>query len=112
MKKVVLPIDTKSLYFNIKNDNLKGHTPTVATPLKKTYKNFKLEDILLLKSKEIDITNKSELIELLVKHSKSKVLIKNVYEFKRLSVNGKQINVDCSFGLYVKIYLRRRECKY
>lgn len=29
-----LPIDTKSLYFNIKNDNQSGHTATVATPLR------------------------------------------------------------------------------
>ena len=29
-----LAIDTKSLYFNIKNDNQTGHTATVATPLK------------------------------------------------------------------------------
>ena len=27
-------IDTKSLYFNIKNDNASGHTATIATPLK------------------------------------------------------------------------------
>ena len=31
--KIRLPIDIKSLYFNIKNDNETGHTPTVATPL-------------------------------------------------------------------------------
>ena len=29
-----IPIDTKSLYLNIKNDNETGHTATVATPLK------------------------------------------------------------------------------
>ena len=29
-----LPIDIKSLYLNIKNDNESGHTATVATPLK------------------------------------------------------------------------------
>ena len=34
MSIVRLPIDTKSLYFNIKNDNQRGHTATVATPLK------------------------------------------------------------------------------
>ena len=34
MSIIRLPIDTKSLYFNIKNDNKTGHTATVATPLK------------------------------------------------------------------------------
>ena len=34
MHKIFLPIDTKSLYCNIFNDNLKGHTCTVATPIK------------------------------------------------------------------------------
>ena len=34
MSVIRLPIDTKSLYFNIKNDNKTGHTATVATPLK------------------------------------------------------------------------------
>ena len=36
IKKMIirLPIDIKSLYMNIKNDNKTGHTATVATPLK------------------------------------------------------------------------------
>ena len=34
MSVIRLPIDIKSLYFNIKNDNETGHTATVATPLK------------------------------------------------------------------------------
>lgn len=34
MQKIILPIDTKSFYFNIKNDNATGHTATVATPIK------------------------------------------------------------------------------
>jgi len=29
-----MPIDLKSLYLNIRNDNKTGHTPTVATPLR------------------------------------------------------------------------------
>ena len=34
MSMIRLSIDTKSLFFNIKNDNERGHTATVATPLK------------------------------------------------------------------------------
>ena len=29
-----LPIDVKSLYYNIKNDNETGHTATVSTPIR------------------------------------------------------------------------------
>ena len=75
MSKIRLPIDTKSLYFNIKNDNLKGHTPTVASPLKKNEGEDKLENILIAKKAEVDISDKNELIELLIKHSKTKVII-------------------------------------
>lgn len=103
MKIIRLPIDTKSLYFNIKNDNLSGHTATVATPLKKTLNNNeKLEDILLINNKQIDISDNSDLISLLVKHSKSKVIIKNVFVFDKLSVNGKLLINDYSFGCYIK----------
>ena len=102
MNKIRLPLDTKSLYFNIKNDNLSGHTATVATPMRKTFANFKLSNIYLLKSNEIDITNNAELISLLVKHSKTSVLIKNVYFFNKLSVNGRVIEPGVSFGCYIK----------
>ena len=34
MDKVVLPIDKKSLFLNIFNDNEYGHTATVSTPIK------------------------------------------------------------------------------
>lgn len=97
-----LPIDIKSLYFNIKNDNLSGHTPTVASPLKKTNNNEKLEDILLLKSCETDISDKRELLDLLVKHSKTEVLIRKLYVFDKLSVNGKVLKTNCCFGCYIK----------
>ncbi len=97
-----LPIDTKSLYFNIKNDNSSGHTATVATPLKKNEGNDRLEDILLIHEKEINISAKDSLVELLVKHSKTKVLIKNVFAFDKLSVNGKKVKTEYSFGCYIK----------
>lgn len=102
MNTIVLPIDTKSLYFNIKNDNKNGHTPTVASPLKKIKGDQKLEDVFLLKNKEVDITDKGDLIDLLIKHSKTKVIIRKVYEFNKISVNGHLISCPCSFGFYIK----------
>ena len=97
-----LPIDTKSLYFNIKNDNLSGHTATVASPLKKTFGEYKLEDVTLIKEKELDIASKNDLVELLVKHSKTQVVIRKVYEFNKIAVNGKFVNTSYSFGCYIK----------
>lgn len=102
MNSIRLPLDTKSLYFNIKNDNLSGHTATVATPLTKKEGDDKVEDVLKLCDKEVDISSKPELVSLLIKHSKSKVLIKKLYVFDKISVNGKFINNDASFGMYVK----------
>lgn len=102
MNKIKLPIDTKSLYFNIRNDNSSGHTSTVASPLKKKVGDNSLDNILLLKNKEVDISQKNDLLFLLIQHSKTKVLIKNLFIFNRISVNGLLINNDCSFGCYIK----------
>lgn len=33
MRKIYIPIDNKSLFINIFNDNRSGHTPTVCTPI-------------------------------------------------------------------------------
>ena len=112
MKIIRLPLDIKSLYFNVKNDNLSGHTPTVATPLRKTFANFKLSDILRLKENEINISNNADLISLLVKHSKTSVLIRNVYVFSKLSVNGKFISPGASFGCYIKEEIDNTKVQY
>ncbi len=102
MKTIKLPLDTKSLYFNIKNDNLSGHTPTVATPLKKTEGIYKTEDILRLTNKEVDISAKDVLVSLLIKHSKTQVVIRHLYVFHKIAVNGMLIDNATSFGCYVK----------
>lgn len=102
MNNIILPIDIKSLYFNIKNDNASGHTATVASPLRKVEGENKLEDILKLTNCDVDISNKSDLVELLIKHSKSKVIIRKLYVFTKLMVNGRRINANASFGCYIK----------
>lgn len=102
MSIIKLPIDTKSLYFNINNDNKLGHTPTVATPLKKVSHDCKMEDILSLQEREIDVSYKNELIDLLTKHSKTKTIIKKIYVFNNLTVNGIRINSLYSYGCYIK----------
>lgn len=48
MHKIILPIDTKSLYYNVLNDNIRGHTCTVATPIKQgNSTNAFLKDIYI-----------------------------------------------------------------
>ena len=71
MSKIILPIDTKSLYLNILNDNLTGHTATVATPLKQgnSY-NKELGRLLEIKEKEVEFQDKPELINEMLKKLK------------------------------------------
>jgi hypothetical protein len=103
MSKIILPIDTKSLYLNILNDNLSGHTATVATPLKQgnSY-NYELGRLLEIKEKEIYFQDKPDLIKELLKNSKSKILIKNVFVFDKISVNGIAIETKKQYCIFIK----------
>lgn len=103
MSKIILPIDTKSLYQNILNDNLSGHTATVATPLKQgnSYNN-ELGKLLEIKEKEIDFQEKPELINEMLKNSKSKNIIKKVFVFDKVAVNGEVLNNKCNYCIYIK----------
>jgi len=103
MSKIVLPIDTKSLYLNILNDNLTGHTATVATPLKQgnSY-NKELGRIFEIKEKEIYFQDKPNLINELLKNSKSKNVIRNIFVFDRISVNGIEIHTEKQYCIFIK----------
>ena len=100
---IYLPIDTKSLYFNIKNDNLSGHTATVATPIKQgnSY-NEELGQVYRIKEKEIDFDAKPLLIRELLKNSKSTIQIKNVFVFDKIAVNGINIKTDKQYCIFIK----------
>lgn len=102
MQKIVLPIDTKSLYYNIKNDNLSGHTATVATPIKQGNSlNEQLNQIYKI-PKQINFQNNHELVNELVKNSKSTIKINNVFVFDKISVNGIKLDKNSSFCLFIK----------
>lgn len=103
MSKIILPIDTKSLYLNILNDNLTGHTATVATPLKQgnSY-NKELGRLLEIKEKEVEFQDKPELINEMLKNSKSKIIIKKVFVFDKISVNGIIIETNKQFCIFIK----------
>lgn len=102
MHKIFLPIDTKSLYCNIFNDNLKGHTCTVATPIKQG--NAINEELLGLYKipKQIDYQEYPDLICELLKNSKSQNKINNVFIFDKIKVNGKLIDNHSFYCMFVK----------
>lgn len=102
MQKIVLPINTKSFYYNIKNDNISGHTATVATPIKQGNSiNKNLIQVYKIPM-QIDFQTKPKLVKELTKNSKSQIKITNVFAFKNIYVNGKKIKVDKSFCFYIK----------
>lgn len=102
MQKIILPIDTKSLYYNIKNDNLSGHTATVATPIKQGNSINKVLMNVYKIPMQVDFQSKPKLIKELTKNSKSQIKITNVFSFKNISVNKKRIETDKEFCFYIK----------
>ena len=101
--KINLPIDTKSLFMNILNDNESGHTATVSTPIKQ--RNTLDEELNKIFDipKQFDFHSKPKLIDELIKNSKSQIKITNVFLFDKISVNGKPVeNDNILFGMYVK----------
>lgn len=101
--KINLPINTKSLFMNLLNDNESGHTATVSTPIKQRNTiDEKLNQIFNI-PKQFNFHSKPKLIDELIKKSKSKIKITNVFLFDKISVNGSVIESDnVLFGMYVK----------
>lgn len=99
---VRLPIDLKSLYFNIKNDNKSGHTATVATPLKQGASiRQELSQITQI-PENINSTSREMLISQLLSKSRADAKINNVFVFNRISVNGKLLENIPSFCMYIR----------
>ena len=63
--RIVLPIDTKSLFLNIFNDNESGHTATVSTPIKQGQDEPQetVEDA----KEQVDVKQVNSLVSLLIK---------------------------------------------
>lgn len=102
MHKILLPIDTKSLYYNILNDNPKGHTCTVATPIKQGNSlNLELNEIYKIPL-QIDFQHYPDLIDSLLKNSKSTNKINNVFVFSKIKINGETIKTNSSYCMFVK----------
>lgn len=102
MHRIFLPIDTKSLYLNIFNDNKKGHTCTVATPIVQgNSHNVDLEMVYKIPN-QINFQGFPDLITKLSCNSKSVVKINNVFVFNKIKVNGNDVLCNSSYCIFTK----------
>lgn len=102
MSVIRLPIDIKSLYFNIKNDNESGHTATVATPLKQGASiHTELAKIRNI-PENINAFSKDRLIDQILSKSRAAAKITDVFVFDKISVNGIRVNCEESFCIYIR----------
>lgn len=102
MSQFVFPIDVKSLYFGVNNDNEKGHTATVSTNLKQQGTTKPELALFCASPSNIDFSNLPGLVDQCLKNSKSESRVNNVLVFDRIFVNGKPIECDSQFCLYLK----------
>lgn len=102
MSVIRLPIDIKSFYFNIKNDNPKGHTATVATPLKQGASVH--EELSKIRNipQNINSFSRDGLVSHILSKSRAEAIITDVYVFDRVTVNGEPVACDSSFCVYVR----------
>lgn len=112
MHKIKLPIDTKSLYCNILNDNLKGHTCTVATPIKQGNSINPFLNQVYKIPKQIDFEKTPNLLNELTKNSKSIVRINNVFIFDKIKVNGFELAVDCCYCFFIKEEIDKNRAQF
>lgn len=97
-----MPIDLKSLYLNIKNDNQTGHTPTVATPLRQG--NSIHSEIAQIVNVPQNLSERSfENLSLhLLSNSRVPAKIVKAFLFDKISVNGIPIESNSSYCIYIR----------
>lgn len=97
-----MPIDLKSLYKNIKNDNQTGHTPTVATPLLQGKSvHVGIAQILEL-PENISPDCKERLSLHLLSKTRADARIVKAYLFEKISVNGCPIETNAAYCIYIR----------
>lgn len=102
MIKIYIPVDAKSLFVNIFNDNKSGHTSTVCTPIKQGKSvHTDVEQIFKI-PKQIDFCYDIQLNDYLNKSSKSTTKVTNVFLFDKITVNGIKVHNEESFCMFVK----------
>lgn len=101
MNDFIFALDTKSYFFNIENDNDKGHTATVATVLKQGSSVNPALPLFQNASSNIP-TFPDGLLRECTKNSKSVVKITNILVFDKIYLNGKKLDIDSEFCIYLK----------
>lgn len=102
MSIIRLPIDIKSLYFNIKNDNEMGHTATVATPLRQGASiHTELSKIRNI-PENINPYSRDAIIDQILSKSRAAAKITDVFVFQKISINGVAVDCDASFCIYIR----------
>ena len=101
-----IKIDEKSLYYGFHNDYSKGHSSTVHTPINQSKNQDKWhQDIISFLRADSGLEEiPSDLIDCCTKKTTSKAncRINHFYEFKRIMLDGKDLDSAFSFGIYVK----------
>lgn len=104
--KIKFKIDEKSLYFGMYNDYAKGQTATVSTPINQSKDPNKWhKDILKLVGSGLGTTNVPQILVnkcLNKTTSQANTKLVELYEFKKIFIDGVPLDIDCSFAMYIK----------
>ena len=99
-------IDEKSLYYGIKNDYEKGQTATVHTPINQSSDPEKWhKDIIELTKHNLSSKNIPDMLLtrcLRNTTSQAKSKINHFFEFKKLKIDGLDLQCTTSFAMYIK----------
>lgn len=99
-------IDEKSLFYGCKNDFERGHTATVSTPINQSMDPKKWHnDILSLIGTTAEVKRNDvpkRMIDQCQRSSKSGNIITNVFVFNNIYVDGKKLNINKQFIMYIK----------
>ena len=92
MARIIIALDSKALFWNVKRESISGHTSTVNIPLKqgKTIKE-EFESIKLIRQPED--TKKQKIIKA-CKIEKEGSKCENMFIFSKFAVNGVKISSD------------------
>lgn len=102
MRKIYIPIDNKSLFINIFNDNRSGHTPTVCTPIVQGNSTHEAVKKIFRIPHQIDFNSDDGLNDFLNKSSKSTTKVTNVFLFPKITINGLEVENEKPFCFFVK----------
>ena len=97
-----LSIDTKSLYYNVKNDNQTGHTATVATPLKQGSAVRPELEMLSHIPESVNLVSRENLVSQILSNSRAKAKIDGIYIFDKVAVNGNLLDGVPFYCIYVR----------